>query len=314
MSASRETEMNWEETWAHARALLDGVTRRRMKGASSEVELALLDWGGEGDLVVLHHANGFCAASLAPIAKGLSDRFRVVSIDARGHGDSTSVSPGEGTDPYGWQTLAADLDSAIDALLSLTGHERVAFGIGHSFGGALFLRAASANPAKFERLLLCDPVILPPLTDEDRSRSNASALVAKTRERRDRFPSYEAAFEHCRSRALFSDFTPEALALYVGEGMRPTADGEITLKCDREIEAAIFGAGGTSAVVEGVEGVLADVVIVYAERSDFSREYFEEVASRMMRARVEGLDVGHLFPLEEPEHVLKLVDEWMENP
>jgi len=294
--------------------MLEGVTRRRVEGASPEVELALLDWGGEGDLVVLHHANGFCAATMAPIAKALSDRFRVVSIDARGHGDSTSVPPSGEPDPYAWQTLAADLENAVRELLSLTGQERVSLAIGHSFGGALMLRAAIANPSHFERLLLCDPVILPPLPDPHKAPSASNVLSESTRKRRDRFPSREEAFRHCRSRDLFANFTPEALALYVGEGMAETAEGDVALKCDREAEAAVFGGGGESRLIEGVERVRAEVVLVHAQRGNFSLEYYEEVASRMTRARVVCLDTGHLFPLEEPERVLKLVDEWTTNP
>lgn len=314
LSAATEVGTDWEEAWERGRGMLEGVARRRVKGASEEVELAVLDWGGEGDLVLLHHANGFCAATLAPIAKALRDRFRVVSIDARGHGDSTAVSPVGEPDPYAWQTLARDLGTAVGELLLLTGHERVALAIGHSFGGALILKAASAQPADFERLLLCDPVILPPMTPEEQAaRSDSIGLASATRKRRDRFPSREAAFEHFRSRALFANFTPEALALYVGEGMAETTEGEVALKCDRNVEAAIFGGGGASASIDSVDRVTAEVVFVHAERGNFLREVYEDVASQMTHARVESLDVGHLFPLEEPECVLKLVDEWLGN-
>ena len=48
--------VGWAEAWERARKLLDGVARRRLVGASPEIELGLLDWGGAGELVVLHHA------------------------------------------------------------------------------------------------------------------------------------------------------------------------------------------------------------------------------------------------------------------
>lgn len=275
-ASDAESIAAWGEALARGRAALEGVTRRRVKGATRDVELAVLDWGG--------------------------------------HGDSTSIPPGADTDSYAWRTLALDVGNAIGALLSLTGHERVGLAIGHSFGGALLLRAAAEHPARFERLLLCDPVIVPPMTPEQRrARSHTVGLAASTRKRRDRFPSRAAAFEHCRTRGLFADFAPEVLALYVDEGMRDTPEGERALKCDREVEAAIFDAGGASVLIEAVDRVTAEVLFVHAQRANFSREYYEEVASRIPRARVESLDVGHLFPLEEPERVLKLVDEWLSN-
>lgn len=332
----REPQVEWTEAWDRAQACLEGVSRRRIGGASQDVEIALLDWGGEGELAILHHANGFCAATLAPIAQRLSERYRVISIDARGHGDSTPVPPllasvaapsqraadagatpsAEGAaHPYAWETLARDLGEVVRSVLEQTGRSRVALGIGHSFGGALMLRAASRAPAQFERLVLCDPVILPPPPPEtERGAStatapgNGGALAAATRKRRDRFPSRAAAFEHCRSRGLFANFTPEALALYVGEGMRESGEGEIALKCDRQVEAAIFDGGGVGSMIDEIERVSAEVLFVHAQHGNFSLAYYEEIASKMPRARAVSVDAGHLFPLEEPERVFELID------
>lgn len=313
-----EETTSWEAAWERGRACLAGVERWRVDGASPGVELAVLDWGGQGDLVLLHHANGFCAATLAPIAQALRDRFRVVSIDGRGHGDSTSVQPGGDPEAYAWHTLAADLRQAAGQILARTGRARVALAIGHSFGGALPLRAASLDPGHFARLLLCDPVILPEPTPGRRVVPQSNGLAALTRRRRDRFPSRAAAFAHCRSRGLFADFTPEALALYVGEGMvgegmvgtgtGEAKEEEVTLACPREVEAAIFEGGGASDLIADVESCSAEVVFLHAQRGNFSRERYEEVAARMPRARVAGVDAGHLFPLEQPDRVLAWVD------
>ena len=90
--------------------------------------------------------------------------------------------------------------------------------------------------------------------------SNGPGLAAATRKRRNVFPSLEAAYEHCRTRGLFADFTPEALALYIAEGMAEDQAGEATLKCDREVEAAIFDGGAFAAVAEGVGEATAQVL------------------------------------------------------
>lgn len=307
-------KMDWNEAVASGRAMLEGVERIRLPGAESGVELAGLDWGGEGELVVMHHANGFCAATLAPLAVMLRDRFRVVALDARGHGDSTPVKPGPANEGYDWETLALDSERAIAGVLGKTGHDRVALAIGHSFGGALLLRVAERVGPQIERLLLCDPVLLPPLTPEQIAvPSNGSGLAAATRKRRNVFPSLEAAYEHCRTRGLFADFTPEALALYISEGMAEDQAGEATLKCDREIEAAIFDGGAFAAVAEEVGEATAQVLFVHAERGNFIRAYYEEVAGRMPNASVTGGDFGHLFPLESPATAVEFVDSMFEK-
>ena len=136
-------------------------------------------------------------------------------------------------------------------------------------------------------------------------------MAEASRRRRDHFPSSEEAYTHCRTRGLFANFTPEALALYAGEGMRETEDGQVTLKCHRNVEAAIFDGGPASASVGEVQAVTAQVLFVHAKRGNFQVDFYEEIAGRMANAKVVSRDVAHLFPLEEPDRVLELVDEML---
>lgn len=318
----------WEEAWSKALPLVDGTARGRLPGARAGVELAYLDWGGAGPLVVMLHANGFCAATWAPIAAALRDRFRVIAIDARGHGDSTSVAPDSDPDAYAWETLACDIDRALAALLARIGRDRIALGIGHSMGGALVSHNAVLRPARFEKLLLCDPVLMPPAgwvpgsgasaagptaapPTRNAAERRSNPMAEASRRRRDRFPNAAEAYAHCRSRALYADFEPEALALYVGLGMRPVETGELVLKCDRNVEAAIFDSGGSLDLMPRIGELTAELLILHAGRSGFSRPYYEELASRAPNARVDGVDAGHLFPMDEPGLVIDRVERLM---
>jgi pimeloyl-ACP methyl ester carboxylesterase len=307
---ARARERVWNEAWGRAVPLVDGVAHGRLPGARNGVELAYLDWGGAGPLVVLLHANGFCAATWAPVASALRDRFRVVALDARGHGDSTSVPPGDDLAAYTWTELAADIDHALEALLRHTGHDRIALGIGHSMGGALVACNAVERPGRIARLLLCDPVLLPPAGRPPQGAGRTSNPMADSaRKRRDRFPSAAEAYAHYRSRALFASLTPEALALYVGLGMRELSTGEVMLKCRPTVEAAIFQNAGVLDLMEAFAGLESELLILHAARGNFSRPYYEEIARRAPHARVEGVDGNHLFPMEQPQ----LVIDWIEH-
>ncbi len=313
LSSGSSVDVGWKDAWERAGKMIDGVIRRRVRGSTPDVEIALLDWGGEGDLVLLHHANGFCGATLAPIANALSDRYRVVAMDARGHGDSTSVRPIGDPNPYDWKRLAADLRAALRDILEIAERDRVELAIGHSFGGTLILDSAASEPSLFGKLLLCDPVIVESVVPgEDQSRSRGPDLATGARKRRDRFSTRAEAFAHFRSRGLFVNFSPEALALYVGEGIGPTPDGDFALKCKPEVEAAIFSSAALTDLFAEADKVTADVTFLHALRGNFSRERYDALASRMPSARVESLDVGHLFPLEEPERVVAIVDEMIQ--
>ena len=145
----------------------EDVQRRHVE-LSSGLEIALLDWGGEGPLALLHHANGFCAGCWAAVAEGLRPRYRVIAMDARGHGDSSKPRGGES---YRWEHFGRDAGEVAAALAALSGAGRVALGLGHSFGGTALLTAAAERPALFERLVLVDPIVPParPVPDGLRS-------------------------------------------------------------------------------------------------------------------------------------------------
>jgi len=49
--------------------VLAQVSRRKIRLPESGIEIALLDWGGDGPIALLHHANGYCAAIWAPVAE-----------------------------------------------------------------------------------------------------------------------------------------------------------------------------------------------------------------------------------------------------
>ncbi len=75
----------------------------------------------------------------------LSERFRLLRYDHRGHGDS-SVPPG----PY----TMGDLGGDVLALLDRLGVERISF-CGLSIGGMVGMWIASEAPERIERLVLC---------------------------------------------------------------------------------------------------------------------------------------------------------------
>ena len=85
---------------------------------------------GDGRPIVLLHGLTMTTASWNYQLHDLSDRFRVVALDHRGHGKSKA-----GDDGYGLELLARDLAAVLDAL-DLEG----AVLVGHSMGGMAVMR------------------------------------------------------------------------------------------------------------------------------------------------------------------------------
>jgi pimeloyl-ACP methyl ester carboxylesterase len=272
------------------------------------VELALLDWGGEGPLALLHHANGFCAGVWGLVAEKLRDRYRVIALDARGHGDS-SRPPGPGA--YQWERFPEDLVALAEQLTKELGREPVALGLGHSFGGTAFLGAASRRPELFERLVLVDPVT-PPAPGSAAAtlrRPHTNRLAAGARKRTRVFASREDARARWARRSLFAACDPRALDLYAVHGLRERPDGRVELKCPGDVEATIFESAAID-VFEWARGVQAPTLLLWARRGNFSRATYEKLAASMRAGRVEEVDAGHLVPLERPDLVVAAVEEW----
>ncbi len=289
--------------------MLSQVRRRKLALPDSAIEIALLDWGGEGPLALLHHANGFCAGVWGPVAERLSDHYRVIAMDARGHGDSSKP---EGADCYRWEFFGRDVLGVAEILAAEHPDGRVALGLGHSFGGSSILMASAERPDLFERNVLVDPVILPPDLARVAFAANSpgNALAERARKRRRVWPSRQAARLKWSEKELFADWDPRALDLYLTEGLADRSDGQVELKCSGEIEAAIFEATGSFDLWSAAERVRTPTLIEWAARGSFLRTVFEQFAARMTDARVCDIDAAHLAPMQHPDRVVAAILEF----
>ena len=287
--------------------LPEGVTQRRVFLPESRIEIALQDWGGDGPLALLHHANGFCAALWIPVVESLRDRFHVVAMDARGHGDSAMPPEGATPESFSWSLMADDLRQVAEILLTESGQSQIALGLAHSFGGTLTLAAESRRPGLFDKLVLVDPVVPPPSWLSQARSGNESDLVQRARRRRDRWASRDEARELLAEKALFADWTSRAFEIYVQEGLRDTPDGGVELKCAREVEATIFSNSFSLDLETIFPAVAAQTRLLWAARGNFPLEIFQDVCSRLPRGELVELDAGHLIPMEKPEWVVEHV-------
>lgn len=285
----------------------DDVVRRRVSLPGKGIEIALQDWGGDGPLALFHHANGFCAALFAPVAEPLRERFHVVAMDARGHGDSSMPPEGAVPDAFSWSLMAEDLQDVAAILLEETGEQRIGLGLGHSFGGTMIMTAESRQPGLYERLVLVDPVIPPATLMNADMELRETEMVVRARRRRHRWSGRAAAREYFSSKELFAHWTPRAMDLYVEEALRDTADGGVELKCAREVEAEVFASSFSLNLKEVFPAIQAPALILWARQGNFPLDTFQQMCDQVPDATLVEMDAGHLMPMEKPESVVEQV-------
>ena len=141
----------------------------------------------DAPVVVLSNSLGATRAMWDPQVPALAERYRVLTYDTRGHGDSPA--------PAGPYTLD-DLVDDVVALLDEVGAER-AHVVGLSLGGMTGLRLAAREPDRIDRLaVLCTsakPVPGPFLERAAAVRSGGTAPLASAVAARWLTPRFAAA-------------------------------------------------------------------------------------------------------------------------
>jgi len=283
---------------------------RRRFSAGDGIAISALDWGGDRPIALMHHANGMCAATWTLVAEALANDYRVVAVDARGHGDSSAPAAPDG---YPMQAFVDDLAAVARALRAETGRPRIAYGIGNSFGGIVTAATEALHGELFERIAMLDPPIHP--DEELRARLDPSGgivdprplIAAQARRRTAVWPSRETARAAWADKPMFASWRPRAFDLYLAEGFRDRADGRVELKCAPEVEATIFATSGDLDVYALAPRVQPPVLLVRAKRGSLPQQAFAHLASLLPNCRYIEPDVGHLMPLEAPEHTVELL-------
>ena len=116
-----------------------------MKARINDINLAYSD-EGQGPPVVFLHAFPLNRTTWAPQVAGLSDRYRVVTIDLRGHGESDAPM---------WRYTLDQFAEDVNGLLEHLGIARATF-VGLSMGGYILFALYRKYPALFQALVLAD--------------------------------------------------------------------------------------------------------------------------------------------------------------
>jgi pimeloyl-ACP methyl ester carboxylesterase len=252
------------------------------------------DWrpraGGAPVLILLHGFTGH-ARSWDAFAEAMTDRYRVIAFDQRGHGESAWAGSGG----YGIDAMTADLE-ALAASLGLGSFEL----LGLSMGGLVAIDYAGKRPAALRRLVIVD--IAPEI---ERQGSNR---IQTGQKQSDVFESREAAFE--TQRAANPIPPADHLRHRVHNNLMALEDGRFTWRYDRalrdvrELKFRPPEEGWASCAAIGVP-----TLVMRGEVSDILSP---GVADRMVQtipgsrlAVVEGS--GHSIPLDKPEGFLAAV-------
>jgi lipase len=257
------------------------------------VRLHALEWGDPAaPAVMCMHGVSSHAARFRRLAERLTPRFRVVSVDLRGHGES------EWEPPWDFDTHVGDLLETADGL-----GVDVADWMGHSFGGRLALELAARAPERVRRLVLLDPAVwVPP----------PRALEIAEQMRADE--SFASPEEAVAVRVATSPLTPRWLIEEeVTEQLELGADGRWRYRGSR---VAVIAAYGEMAKRPPLEQVTAPALLVRGMESEVVPPELVATTRELYAGELEVVEVpgGHIVTWDALEEAGDAVERYLSSP
>lgn len=275
------------------------------------VELCCFEWGSaeaSRPSVLLAHATGFHARCWDRVVAHLDADRHVIALDQRGHGRSAKVPP------FNWESFGHDLGRFVE-ILNLS---RLV-GVGHSMGGHAMVQAAAHQQARFERLVLVDPVIMDPQLYAT-MRGNSPFRGPHdhpTSKRNNHWQSWREMFDRLKGRGSFAVWRDDVLEDYCRYGVVPNPEGPgFVLACPPLVEASIYTGSGGRDIHELFATIDCPVVVLRGEKRvrteamDFlASPTWEELANQFPQGRDVYLpQLTHFIPMQDPELVARYVE------
>ena len=261
--------------------------------------------------IIFSHANSFPASTYKVLFKDLRSRgYAVKAVEKYGHDPRYPVS-------NNWPQVVQQLLDFAKTVTAKSGEP--AWLVGHSLGGYLSLMAATRTPELVRGVVLVDS----PLVGGWRSTAlgvmkttqmfGSMSPGAVSKNRRNTWPSIEAAYEHFRHKKAFAKWDDAVLMDYVTHSTLEV-DSKRELSFDRDIETQFY-----NTVPDNLERLLArhpvksPVSFIGGLASHEMKQVGMAMTEKVTKGRIAMLDGSHLFPMEKPAATAAAIEAALRN-
>ncbi|KAL0067007.1 hypothetical protein AAF712_005996 [Marasmius tenuissimus] len=245
-----------------------------------------------------------------------SYRIREIwSFDWQNHGDSAVANEqilkerSEGLTVYDWSNAIRNFVNSS----RMKGHRMVA--LGHSAGAGTMTLSTLGVPLShypYVALVLIEATMITRehfhASIEDRM-LQMEFTVNATRSRRDTWDSKETAHEWMMKRFPWNGWDPRMARLMADYGLRTTSTGQVTLKCPKEQESALYSdVDGHFEAMDELARICGRVPVhaIWGENADVVVDEIRDAMGDTSKGRVLASvitvpDCGHMIVQENPE-------------
>lgn len=269
----------------------------KSRNIKSHPRLHFLEWNPTGERsVVLVHGISANAWWWEWVAREFPERYRLLALDLRGHGDSEWIKP----PAYQPHDYASDLARFIREAIP----DEKPIVVGHSMGGLATLAFASRYPEHARGAVAID-VAVNSTRGRDRYLRRLKALPTVV------YPDLETAQARFRLMPEQGGIPQERLHEIARRSLAKTEAGGYTLKFDRE---SFFGGDGM-AVMETIREISIPMLLMRAELSRIMSEEASKAASESNSKTQLVVIPGahHHVLLEKPREVAQALLAFIEG-
>lgn len=245
------------------------------------VTLAYEDVGSGSPAAVLIHGWSCNRSAMAYQAQHLADQRRVVSVDLRGHGESSAPDD----DSYSVEKLADDVVWVCDQL-----NVGPAVFIGHSLGGSIVAQIVGTHPQVAVAGVLLDPAPFEP-----------------TEELQEAFGQVLEGLAHnvdaTRSAFIASMFLPNH------DRANAQAAQDMVAQVPDHVARSAFTHLASWEPSTALAGIECPILHLAAEPGFNSAEVVQRLIPRAINGKTVG--AGHIHQLEAPDQVNSMIDSFL---
>jgi esterase len=251
-----------------------------------------LDWGTSGKQpLILLHGIARTAHNFDHLAPHFADRFHVLAVDMRGHGDSEWHPDGA----YLVEDYVSDIEALIDALRL---HDIVIWG--NSTGGRVAQMIAGRRPERVAAAIVED-------VGPERPQAISNRRANRMSEEESGWDSLAALLEHTRKQ--YPRVAEHVLREFVKYGSKRRPDGRFVWKRD----PAILKGFVATELWHTISKITAPIVYILGGASDIvpaqTQQQLKSMLPHAVIVTMPGL--GHYPSDEEPEQFLDIVDRFL---
>ncbi|MDJ0949045.1 MAG: alpha/beta hydrolase [Alphaproteobacteria bacterium] len=253
---------------------------------------------GNGEPVILLHSSASSNRQWRSLCEQIGDRYRIVAPDLYGYGET---DPWPGTGPL---TLADEAALVAAVMTRCAGPVHL---VGHSYGGAVALRAALENSDRLRSLTLIEPVAFHLLKSHGPAER---ALYSEVRTIADTVSQAVVDGDFVGGMGRFVDY-------WNGEGAWSQTKPEARFALSRRLGKVALDFRSTTAEETGIGAYAAIECPTLVLRGDQSppttRHIAALLAATLPNARLETISgAGHMAPVTRPDlindHVVDFLD------